>query len=395
MVNNPTAEIIAIGSELLSGYIVDTNSAYISRVFSDIGISTGNIAAVGDDENKISAAISLALARSDVVLTTGGLGPTVDDKTRLAVANAVSRSLVFKEELLEQISERFKKWDRKMSDNNLQQAYIPQDAISIENPVGTAPIFIVEHKDKCIICLPGVPREMKYLLKNEIVPYLKKYYANIHIIKKRVIHTVGAGESVIDANIGHLESLTNPVVGLNAHQGQVDIRITATGSSEEEVDRLIDDVEKDVRSNLGDFVFGVDGQSLASVVLNQLKRVDHTVSVVECGSTGQLIKSFAEADKCMGIFDTGFLLGNNFMQENDIEGTLEQMIEYSRVYNKNDFVIASVLNVTYEKTKIGVQLWKSSDESRQTTMRSYGGHVAYAGEWAASLGLDLLRRVTL
>ena len=235
----PTAEIIAIGSELLSGYIIDTNSSHISRVLASSGIEICFISAVGDDEEVIADAVIRALSRSDIVLTTGGLGPTIDDKTRAAVALATDRSLVFEDDLLRQIESRFNHWGRKMSENNTRQAYMPDGALPIENPVGTAPCFVVEHDRSRVICLPGVPREMKYLLEHEVMPYLTRVFPVTDVIKTRVLHTVGVGESVVDSKIGHLESMENPVVGLAAHQGIVDIRITATGSSEKEADKLI------------------------------------------------------------------------------------------------------------------------------------------------------------
>ena len=266
----PTAEIIAIGSELLSGYIVDTNSSHISRILSLGGIQLSFISAVGDDEEVIAATVTSALSRSDIVLTTGGLGPTIDDKTRASVALATNRELVFENDLLQQIESRFNNWGRKMSENNMRQAYIPDGAIPIENPVGTAPCFIVEHDQSWVICLPGVPREMKYLLDHEVMPYLTRVFPSTDVIKTRVLHTVGVGESVVDSKIGHLESMRNPVVGLAAHQGIVDIRITATGSSEKEADKLIYSVEEEARAHLGDVIFGADGQSLASVSYTHL-----------------------------------------------------------------------------------------------------------------------------
>jgi nicotinamide-nucleotide amidase len=386
----PTAEIIAIGSELLSGYIIDTNSSHISRVLASGGIEICFISAVGDDEEVIADAIRRALSRVDIVLTTGGLGPTIDDKTRAAVSLATDRSLIFEEILFQQIESRFSHWGRKMSDNNVRQAYMPDGALPIENPVGTAPCFVVEHDGSHVICLPGVPREMKYLLDHEVMPYLDRIFPANDVIKMRVLHTAGVGESVVDAKIGHLESMENPVVGLAAHQGIVDIRITATGSSENEVDKLINNVEEEARGHLGDVIFGVDGQSLASVVLEQLEKSGHTVSVVESGTSGELASKLVVADKARGVFGMGLLCGN-LVSTGDIETNLKDMMKRRQTDLDSSFIIASSVYVNENSIEIGVALYRSDNKSITTKTRGFGGHIDYAGEWAANVGLDLLR----
>ena len=386
----PTAEIIAIGSELLSGYIVDTNSSHISHVLASIGIKLCFISAVGDDEEVIADAVIRALSRSDIVLTTGGLGPTIDDKTRAAVALATDRSLVFEDDLLRQIESRFNHWGRKMSENNTRQAYMPDGALPIENPVGTAPCFVVEHDRSRVICLPGVPREMKYLLEHEVMPYLTRVFPVTDVIKTRVLHTVGVGESVVDLKIGHLESMENPVVGLAAHQGIVDIRITATGSSEKEADKLLCNIEEEAREYLGDVIFGVDGQSLASVVLGQLEKNGHTVSTVESGTRGELASKLVLADKAQGVFGAG-LLFTKFVSEGDIETNLNDMMKSCITDLDSSFIVASAVHVDDNGIEIGVALFRSYNKSVTTKISGFGGHIDYAGEWAANVGLNLLR----
>ncbi len=195
------AEIISIGTELLLGEIVDTNSAHIARRLRDIGLNLYFTTTVGDNRQRIASAISTALDRADVIITTGGLGPTVDDMTRQAVADATGRELVFRQDLLDQIAERFNRFGSRMSENNRQQAYIPAGAIPIENPVGTAPCFIVESERGVVISLPGVPREMKHLLETAVIPYLRDRLGLTEVIKARVLRTAGIGESHIDEAI--------------------------------------------------------------------------------------------------------------------------------------------------------------------------------------------------
>ena len=258
------AEIIAIGTEILLGEITDTNSVYLSRQLRDLGINLFFMTSVGDNEARITRAIELALERAQIVITCGGLGPTIDDMTRQGVAAAVNRPLEFHQELLDVISLWFAGFRSEMTENNRRQAYVPQGALIIENPVGTAPSFVVETGNRCIISLPGVPREMKFLFETRVAAYLREHYAlGGSIIKARVLKTAGAGESALDAMIGDdLLTASNPTVGLAAHSGQVDVRITAKAPSLEEADAMIAATEAVLRARIGEHVFGVDGDKL-------------------------------------------------------------------------------------------------------------------------------------
>ena len=223
----PSAEIIAIGTELLLGEISDTNTAFIAKALNLIGIDIYRTSIVGDNQSRITDLIKQSIKRAEIVITTGGLGPTVDDPTRKAVADVYGEKLIFHEHLWEQIQSRFRAFNRIPTANNKRQAFIPQNAIPIENPVGTAPAFYISEKDKTLISLPGVPAEMNFLLNNKIILLLKKTYNLESTTISRIIHTAGIGESSIDNLIGDFEKLNNPSVGITAKPGQVDIRITA------------------------------------------------------------------------------------------------------------------------------------------------------------------------
>ena len=172
----PTAEILTIGTELLLGEIVDTNSAYIARVLRDKGVDLYYSATVGDNAKRISKAVKQAMKRAEIVITTGGLGPTVDDATREAVAKATKVELEFREDLWAQVEERFAAFGRTPTENNKRQAYVPAGSIAIKNEVGTAPAFIVETEKNAVISLPGVPREMEHLLDGAVLPYLQQRF---------------------------------------------------------------------------------------------------------------------------------------------------------------------------------------------------------------------------
>lgn len=282
------AEIVTIGTELLLGEIVDTNAAHIARQLATIGIDHYYTTTVGDNEQRIVAALQIALARSDVVITTGGLGPTVDDVTREAVAHVCGRELVFHPELLAQIEAFFRKRGTMMSPNNRRQAYLPAGAIAIENPVGTAPGFIVELDQKAVICLPGVPHEMTYLLQERVLPYLAQRMGEGAVILCRLVHTVGIGESAIDQAISDLMHSSNPTVGTRAHPGQTDVCITAKAKTRAEALQLLEDMEQQVRQRLGSVIYGIDDETLPGVVVASLQQRRLTLALGET-ETGGLI----------------------------------------------------------------------------------------------------------
>src|SRR3989304_874730 len=282
------AEIITTGSELLLGQLVDTNSAFIARTLRGIGLNLYYKTTVGDNEERMVEALRIAMARSDVIITTGGLGPTVDDVTRPAIARATERELEFRPELLEQIEARFRSFGVPMSENNRRQAFIPCGAMAIENPVGTAPSFIVEHARGLGISLPGVPSEMEYLLTQRIVPYLKAKLGLGEVIVTRTIHAVGLGESRIDAAIADLQTGSNPTVGLSAHPGVTDIRIAAKATSEQAATELIEPLEAEIRNRLKLHVCCADDETLEDTVMRKLAERGLKLVSVEAGTGGQL-----------------------------------------------------------------------------------------------------------
>jgi competence/damage-inducible protein CinA-like protein len=288
------AEVVAVGSELLLGQIVDTNSAVIARHFAGIGLNLFYKTTVGDNQARVAATIRQALDRSDVVVTTGGIGPTADDITREAVAEATGRELVFSEHLMQQIEAYFAARGFRLSSSNRRQAYIPAGAIAVENPVGTAPAFIVEHQGKTVITLPGVPREMEHLLVTRAIPYLRDRYGIKGEIRLRVLKVVGLGESRIGERlVDFMEKGRNPTVGTLAHLGQVDVRIAAKGVDSADAERLIAPVESEIRARLGEAIFGADADTLESVIADRLAAADVRVAVAEVASAGTATERLA------------------------------------------------------------------------------------------------------
>ena len=284
------AEIVTTGTELLLGQIDDTHATYLARQLRDLGIDIYFRTTVGDNELRIAHVLERALERADLVIVTGGLGPTVDDVTREAVARVTRRNLVLYPHLLSQIEAFFARFGSRMSDNNRRQAYLPEGCLPVENPVGTAPAFIVEDDSGTIISLPGVPREMHYLMERAVIPYLKERMGEQEVLVTRVLRTVAVGESRIDAVIADLETSANPTVGLSAHPGQTDVRIVAKAPTHEEAEALVAGFEAQIRRRLGAAIYATGSARLEAVIADELRLRNATLSVVETVTRGEITR---------------------------------------------------------------------------------------------------------
>ncbi len=290
------AEIVTTGTELLLGEIVDTNAAWMAQQLREAGVNLYYKTTVGDNEARLRGVLELGLARSDVIIVSGGLGPTADDITRQAIAAATRRPLAMNELALEALRARFARFGTEMTDNNRQQALIPEGATLIENPVGTAPGFIVEADEGTIIALPGVPREMMRLMTDSVLPYLRARSGEAGIIRRRVLRTVGIGESALDSMLGALMLEANPTVGLAAHTAQTDIRVTARAATAEEAEALIDAMAARVMAAVGETVYSTEpGEPIEAVIAALLARVGGTVALYETNTSGMIAERLADA----------------------------------------------------------------------------------------------------
>lgn len=370
-----SAEIITIGTEILLGEIVDTNTRYIARTLRSMGVDLYRTITIGDNVDRIASAISHSLERADFVITTGGLGPTIDDPTREAVAKAVGLQTEFREDLWEQVVETISRYGRTPSENQKRQAYVPQGAIGVRNPVGTAPCFIVEKqisgKTHAIISLPGVPNEMEHVLHESVIPYLQKTFCLDEIIKVRVIHCSGLGEGMIDEKIADLETLSNPTVGLAAHTGVVDVRITAKAKTEAEADALIAQVEAQVRERLGSVVFGVDEDRLETVVLDMLARRSMTLTAIESGLDGMLARKIPHTASIPDLSP----------------GSLMETLRAARNEFKTDIALGVLANLE-ERSADMAMITPSGEKTHHIT---FGGPPKSLTRWSTNLALNWLR----
>jgi nicotinamide-nucleotide amidase len=377
----PTAEIITIGTELLLGETVDTNTRFIARTLRDLGIDIFRTSTIGDNLERIASIIREGHQRADIIITTGGLGPTVDDPTREAIASGVGEVIEFRPELWDQIQERFQRYGHLPTENNKRQAYIPRGAIAIENIVGTAPAFIVEKDNKSIIALPGVPREMEYLMEHKVIPYLQEKFKLQSVIKTRLIHTSGLGESQIDVQVGDLEQLHNPTVGLAAHAGQVDIRITAKADNDSEADQMIRELESEINHRLGKWIYGVDDDTLEGIVLQLIADQGWTISVVEAGIDGRLIRKLAKIG--------GSFVGGEVLSKSPTKEDLPSLVKSARLTNKTDIGLGVILNPgEFQQT---IHVFYISPRNERMITRTYGGPPQLAPTWGMNICLNLIR----
>ena len=250
----PSAEILTIGTELLLGEIVNTNTQVIALALRQIGVDVYRTSTIGDNSERISEIIKECLQRADILIMTGGLGPTVDDPTRQAIANAYGLALDFHPDLWEGIVQRFSKYGIQPPGNNKQQAYLPAGADSLPNPRGTAPGIHLAVNGKDIFALPGVPVEMEGMLDEQVIPRIRSKYGLTGVILIRNIRVDSIGESQIDALISDLEELSNPTVGLAASKGFVLIRLTAKAENEDLADALLLDLEGEIKRRLAGWI---------------------------------------------------------------------------------------------------------------------------------------------
>ncbi len=287
------AEIIAIGSELLLGATIDTNSAYLARQLAAAGVNLYRKSVVGDNSERIAATLREALSRADLVICTGGLGPTLDDVTREAVAMAYGRSLEFHQALMDQIAARFAAMGREMPQSNRRQAFVPTGARIIENPRGTAPAFIVEDPIGTTVVLPGVPYEMRYLYEHAVLPYLREERGVTAVILVKTLHATGLGESAIGELIADLMLQENPTVGISAKQARYELRIGARADSQAEAEALIAEAEAIIVARLGSHLIG--DEPLADRVARLLREQGLGIALHECTSAAPTFRALSAA----------------------------------------------------------------------------------------------------
>jgi nicotinamide-nucleotide amidase len=308
-------EVVAIGTELLLGVIIDSNSSWIGEQLALAGIDSHFQTKVGDNPARMEACIRQALERSDAVICCGGLGPTQDDLTRDVIARVMGVEVRRDEEIAVKIRKMFESRGRTMSANNLRQADIPVGAAPIAQMPGTAPGLVCPVGDKVIYAVPGVPREMKEMVTGTVLPDLRRRSGQSAVIRSRTVRTWGLSESGIDemltARMAELDKLGNPTIAFNASGIEgIKVRVTAKCDDEATAFTLLDAEEKIIRAVLGNAVFGLDDQAMEDVVLGMLKARGLTLSAHETITGGILSARMSARDVPMATFKGATVAGD-------------------------------------------------------------------------------------
>src|SRR5207249_8705110 len=304
-------EVICTGDEVLTGKIVNTNFAYISQKLEDVGLSVAWETTVGDDRESLLQAFRLAGARAGAVIVNGGLGPTVDDLSQEIAAQAAGVPLVLNEEWLTRMEDFFRRRSRVMPPNNRKQAMLPTTAEVIDNPIGTACGFALDIGQARFYFTPGVPRELKRMLEEQIIPrQLAKSGLQTTIHLKR-FHSYGLGESHVDALLSGVDALvpdSSVKLGFRAHYPQLETKLTVRGRDVDDVRAKLGPVEREVRKRLGNFILAEDDQTLEGVVLAELARREASLATVETFTGGQIAARIAHLPGAERVFRRGVVV---------------------------------------------------------------------------------------
>ena len=300
-----TAEIIAIGSELLAPDRTDTNSLWLTEKLNRLGIEVKLKTIVGDDDARLEEAIKDAVRRSKVVITTGGLGPTEDDITRKIAARALGRRLLLDEAVLAEIRQRFQSFGMAMPERNSRQAMVIEDAEVLPNPNGTAPGIFIDHQGTAIVLLPGPPREMRPMFENHVGPKLSGRVGSLRVMR-RLLRVAGLGESAVDEKIAPIYTqYENPQTTILFNQSEIEIHLTARGRTEADADALLDRLSGQIEERLGNAVFSFAGETMEEVVGLKLSVGGYTVSVAESCTGGLIAQRLTEVPGSSKYFIEG------------------------------------------------------------------------------------------
>ncbi len=324
------AELIAVGTELLLGSIANTDAQMLSQALAGLGINVYYHTVVGDNPQRLAQVMEQAKQRADLIITTGGLGPTCDDLTKQVVAGAFGRKLVFHEESAQRIRNYFAHKNRPMSDNNLQQAMLPEGCTVLDNDWGTAPGCAWEQDGITVVMLPGPPRECRAMLEHRVLPYLRDKGEGE--ILSRTLCLFGIGESAIEAQLRtEMESMTNPTLAPYAKEGSAELRITAKGGSRAECEALIAPVEQALRQRFGALIYGADVKDLTEVACKLLLEQGVTLATAESCTGGMIAQRITDLAGVSAVFKGGVVCYTNEVKR-DLVGVSETLLtEYGAV----------------------------------------------------------------
>ncbi|MEW9121872.1 MAG: competence/damage-inducible protein A [Thermotaleaceae bacterium] len=322
--------LISIGTELLFGQIINSNTVYLSRRLNELGVNVYYHFSVGDNPVRLKEILDYALEKVDLIITTGGLGPTQDDLTRETIAQAMGRELELHLPSMQRLEDFFCNLNRPMSDNNKKQAYLPQASLILKNNCGTAPGFILEEGTKVLISLPGPPREMKAMFSDSVENYLKK--KSSATIYSRVLRFFGIGESALETELLDLISYQqNPTIAPYAKEGEVSLRITAKAENEDAAYQLMQPIMKEIQARLGEYLYSSKDEELVEVVAKMLNEKKLSIAFAESCTGGLLAATIASIPGISKSFHAGYVTYSNEAKIKDLGVSKETLDEYGAV----------------------------------------------------------------
>jgi nicotinamide-nucleotide amidase len=404
-------EIICTGDEVLTGKIVNTNFSYMSQKLEDVGLSVHWSTTVGDDRESLLQAFQLASQRVDAVIVNGGLGPTVDDLSQEIAAQAAGVELVLNQEWLETMESFFSKRSRILPPNNRKQAMLPATAEVIDNPIGTACGFALDIGKARFFFTPGVPRELRRMLEEQVIPRLLARSGAPTTISLKRFHSYGLGESHVDALLTGVESLAadgSVKLGFRAHYPQLETKLTVRGTDMDDVRRKLEPVQAEVRKRLGNFILAEDDQTLEGVVLAELARHDATLALVETFTSGQIAARIGHLPGAEHVLRCGITVRDRAalhkaidIPQVSIAGELTQeateaVAQAARVHADASHALVVLIDLDDGPDRIdfGGTIWIAIATAEDVAFRR--SRILGGREWvrlgAVELGLDCLRR---
>lgn len=299
-----TVEIISVGTELLLGNIVNSDAQMLSRKLSELGLNVYYHTVVGDNPERLKWAVEIAKGRADILITTGGLGPTCDDLTKQTLAEAFGKKLVLHEDIADELRAWFARRGQEMTENNLQQAQLPEGCTIFPNACGTAPGCAFESQGKHVLMLPGPPSECADMFEKQAMPYLAALGEGV--IRSHTLKIFGMGESKMESLLREkMNAMTNPTLAPYAKEGECELRITAKAADGEQAEKLIAPVVENLCALLGDVVYGVDVPNLETAVLELLKEKNVTLGTAESCTGGLIAKRLTDVPGASAVFKGG------------------------------------------------------------------------------------------
>jgi nicotinamide-nucleotide amidase len=410
----PSAEIIAVGSELLTPEKTDTNSLWLTEKLNEVGIDVLQKAIVGDDEVRLEHAIRDALGRVDILIVTGGLGPTEDDVTRQVSARAAGRGLVYKDELEHELRERFKRWGREMPEINKRQAYVIDGASVLPNPNGSAVGMMLEENGNTLVVLPGPPREMRPMFENHVLPVLREHAGGV-VARKRLLRVAGIGESAVDEKISPVyKAYPNVETSILFSKVEIEVHLTARADSQENAEAVLDELVERIGDALGPALFSRDAKTMEEVVGELLRERGMTVSLAESCTGGLIAMRLTEVAGSSEYFLEGVVTYSNEAKVRQLGVTKETIESHGAVSSQTAEAMArgirtasgsdvavSVTGIAgpgggSEDKPVGTVYVGFSDENGDRSLKVVLPGDRYLIRWRSSqAALDYLRRQLL